>query len=152
MAKEIMRKTFLVIFYLISLPIVLPWCLVYGVIIGIIGITVDRYEFVRTAIRRDARATLKYRKWQAEKHKEASLRCIDDKTKRMEAETAYKEGRKKTPGVIGYTITNIIVFGIIFYPPLLIWGAVTGPVRAFIEFNKWIYKLWTGHSIYRGEW
>ncbi|KAF0133869.1 MAG: hypothetical protein FD145_1079 [Candidatus Saganbacteria bacterium] len=140
-----------IIFAVAILPIVLAWCLFYGVIIGIVGITVDRYEYVRKIIKQDVICRIKYPSWQKEKWEASLLGNTNNAKERNELETAIKEGRRKPPGMLGDIIINILLFSIIFYPFLLIWGIVTGPIRAGIEYYKWCYKTINGYSIYAKE-
>ncbi|MDI6731474.1 MAG: hypothetical protein QME05_02695 [Candidatus Margulisbacteria bacterium] len=144
------HKVIFIVFAILILPFVLVWSLVYGVIVGIIGITVDRFESVRKYIRQDAIELLKYPKWKEECWKAACLRGIDMAEQRKEVERAFAEKRKKAPGMIGRIIQDILIFGIMLYPLLLIWGILIGPIRAFLECYKWCYKTWYGYSIYKG--
>ncbi|MFA5894003.1 MAG: hypothetical protein WC903_08605 [Candidatus Margulisiibacteriota bacterium] len=144
------HKAIFILFIILTLPFVLAWSLIYGLIIGIIGITVDRWETVRKYVRQDAIELLKYPKWKEDAWKAAYLRGINMAEQRREAERAFAEKRKKVPGMIGHIIQDILIFGIILYPPLLIWGILAGPIRAFLEYFKWCYKTWHGYSIYKG--
>lgn len=136
------NKTLLIILTIAASPLILSWCLLYGVIVGLIGITVDRFEYVAGVLRGDAISIIKYPKWSAQKHQEAQMRSLDNPDERNKIEWAMKTGRVKSPRLSGEMLADILIFGFLYYPFLLIWGAVTGPVRSLIEFWKWYMKLW----------
>ena len=91
------HKLIFIIFSVLTLPIVLLWSLIYGVIIGIIGITVDRYETLRKIIRREAIESVKYPRWNAKKYREIYLGAINDPRMRAEAEEAFKRKKISPP-------------------------------------------------------
>jgi hypothetical protein len=144
------HKLIFILFSVITLPIVLLWSLIYGVVIGIIGITVDRYETLKKIVRRQAIESLKYPRWNAKKYREIYLGAIDDPRMRVEAAEAFKRNKVRPPATVWQIITDVFIFGLVFYPFLLVWGILTGPVRAFLEYWKWCYKVWFGYSIYEG--
>lgn len=136
------NKALLIILTVAASPFILAWCLIYGFIVGIIGITVDRFEYVRGILRQDAISLLKYPKWSAQKHLEAHLKSIDNPDERAKTEWDYKTGQKKAPSMTAEILTDVLIFGILDYPLFLIWGIVTGPIRTLIEFWKWWMKIW----------
>lgn len=147
------NKVIFIVFAILILPLVLVWSLVYGVIIGVIGITVDRYEYIRDVImRRTAIEYLKYREWRVKNWQEAYLKGVDRIEEIKADERAFAVGEKKVPSMGWMMWQEVLVFGIIFYPFMLVWGVITGPIRAFIEYYKWCYKTWYGYSIYKGGW
>lgn len=146
-----MNKPAFIIFIILSFPFALAWSLIYGLIIGIIGSTVDVYETIRDKVYQDIRGALKYPGWRTEVYERLHLKAAEDSRGRIpeEARRAVEKGKIKPPSIIGSIILHTCVF-ILYYPFLLIWGIATGPIRAFFEYYKWGYKTWTGHSIYRG--
>ncbi|MFH1762481.1 MAG: hypothetical protein ABIA63_15385, partial [bacterium] len=143
------NKPVLVVFIILASPFALAWAFIYGLIIGIIGPTVDIYEIIKNRTYNDVRTVLKYPRWRAKVHKILSLKSAQDEKGRIPEEERKRIEKSKPPGVFGYIFQNTFVFGIVYYPFLLIWGIITGPIRAFLECYKWCYTIWAGHSIYR---
>lgn len=138
------HKIIFLLFAVIVSPFALVWSIVYGLIIGIIGPTVDIFEIIRNRTYQDVRMALKYPGWKATFYKTTCLKAMDDNHQRMqEIRKAFEEGRAKAPGPVGYLIRNTLAF-MLYYPVFLIWGVATGPLRAFAEYLKWGYKVWTG--------
>ena len=140
------HKIIFILFSILSLPFVLAWSLLYGIIVGSIGITVDRYEHMRDNIRSHVISILKYPKWQAEKWKASALRSMEilslAEEQKRERKRAIEEGRERAPGMLNYIVTDIIIFGILPYPFFLVWGIIAGPVRALLNYSKWWYLDW----------
>ncbi|KAF0133714.1 MAG: hypothetical protein FD145_1173 [Candidatus Saganbacteria bacterium] len=138
------HKIIFLFYAVVASPFMLVWAVVYGLIIGVIGPTVDIFEIIRNRTYQDVRTVLKYPGWKAEFYKISSLKAMDNMPEKMrENRKAFEEGRKKAPEPIGYLLRNIAAFSI-YYPAFLIWGIITGPIRAFAEYLKWCYKVWTG--------
>lgn len=136
------NRAIFIILTIFLLPLAFLWSLVYGVIIGIIGSTVDCYEKIRNTIRRDVMEYLKYRKWRDEKFRENYLSQIRDERERFAAEQAIEKGKKKSYHVF-VSVPALVLLGIGLYPFLLVWGIATGPIRAFFECIKGWSKVWT---------
>ena len=135
------HKIVFVLLTILTLPILLIWFLIYGIIIGIVGITIDHYENIRYAIKRDVIELLKYPKWREKHHRLKYLSGIDNKKERERAEMDFMEGRLKVGGMGGATI-GMIIYGIFTYPLMLIWGIIAGPVMALEEAIKWWGRIW----------
>ena len=144
------HKALFVIFTIIALPLVLLWSLLYGVVVGIIGITIDRWEVIQRILCRNALETLKYPIWNAKKAQEGYLRTLSSVDDMFVAQQEFQVGRKKVAGPISETFWDLLIFGVALYPFLLVWGIATGPVRAFLDIFKWWYEVWFGYSVYRG--
>ena len=140
------HKIIFLCFAVLISPLALVWAVIYGLIIGIIGPTVDVYEIIRNKIYGDVRGVLKYPKWKAEDYKRKVMAAENKNFEEIQAvEREFEEGRRKPLGIVGYIIRDIFVF-ILYYPFLLLWGIMTGPIRAFLEYLKWCYRVWTGHA------
>ncbi|OGC03927.1 hypothetical protein A2276_04845 [candidate division WOR-1 bacterium RIFOXYA12_FULL_43_27] len=137
-----LKKLLIALFIVLTFPLVLIWALVYGIIIGIIGITVDRIETVIDLLKRDRIELLKYPKWRADLEKHIELNnAEDDETRRRITEKSAREKEWTPLRILGSFLLHILIFGICFYPPLLIWGILTGPIRALIEWWRWCCNI-----------
>ena len=136
------NKPVFAVLYLAALPFALIWSIIYGIIIGIAGTTVERLEAVRRVNQSDRIESLKYPKWKSRKYQQLRLDRIEDKNQRAEAEMQYASGKLSTPTLFGYYLQNIILYGIIFYPAFLLYGIIVGPFRAFFAWQNKCGKIW----------
>lgn len=139
------NKFILIILVIVALPFVLIWSLIYGFIIGLIGGAVDCFENTRDVAKRVRWESLKYSKWSGMEYQKSQGNIPASVSEKEYIEKALREGRLKAPGATGQVIPQYIL-GICSFPFLLIWGAVTGPVRAFLLFIDWCDKVWKGKT------
>lgn len=122
----------------ITFPFIIVWSLVCGVIIGIIGSTVNFFQVQRREIREEIVAITKYPGWREDQFKNQSLYFAEKGEQRARLESEFQEG-KKAPRMIRFILIQIVLGSIIFYPYLLIRGIVMGP---FLAYNQSYNDLW----------
>ena len=144
------NKFVFVVFAIIALPFVLIWSLIYGFIVGLIGGAVDCVENTRSVVKRVRWEALKYSKWSGLEYQKSLGNIPASASEKEFLEKALQEGRVKSPGISGQVFSQYVL-GVCFFPFLLIWGAVTGPIRAFLLFLDWCGKIWAGRPVKRGK-
>lgn len=129
------NKALFIILSILALPFILVWSLIYGVVIGLVGMTVNTYETARTAIRQESIIMLKYPIWRQKEY---------DISQGKDLKNPYKE-TMRAPGRMASIILQFFV-SVMLYPFLLVWGVIIGPVRAFIEVINWWLKIWANKA------
>ena len=122
----------------IAFPFIIVWSLVCGVIIGIIGSTVNFFQVQRREIREEIVAITKYPGWREDQFKNQSLYFAEKDGEKARLQYEFMEG-KKAPRMIRFILIQIVLGSIIFYPYLLIRGIVMGP---FLAYNQSYNDLW----------
>jgi len=117
------------IFAILAFPLIIVWSLVSGIIIGIIGSTVNFFQVQRREIKEEIIAITKYPGWREDEFKNQSLYFAEKDTEKARLQYEFREG-KKAPRMVKFIFIQMILGSIIFYPYLLFRGILLGPVFA----------------------
>lgn len=127
-------------FKIIAFPFIFLSSLIYGVIIGIIGSTVNFCEVQRQKIREEIAAITKYPKWREDEYKNRALFIGEQRKEKDVVESEFRRGRR-APRMAEFILLQMIIGSAIFFPFLFIRGIILGPILAYKQSYKSLEKF-----------